>query len=222
MGRGWEKYPDLEQTEIIRTKCKAAGMKPGAIDLDPFEAFIRGEYTSLEDDGPHSIGEWLYQQKGDDTRAGRRPHLFVDFTGGQFELEREGFLYGNMTARAKLVNMIGESDANARAVDWNLNGVSDFTKGKAKEPDAALLALNDQKRKLENNIARDTAALATINKAAPEKDASVSSATNPFGKAAWNVSAQGRLVKNLGEDKARAIARSVGVDLGATRPNPNF
>jgi len=217
------RYADKYETEVIRGKCRNAGMKESAVDVEPFEAFTRREYTNLDDSGPHSIGEWLTKQKGDDTRPGFRAHLFTDFTGGQFDLEHEGFEQSNMTARAKLVNMLGEADANARAKDWGLDGIADFTKGKAKRPDHAVTILNEQKRKLENSIARDTAALATINKSAPDPDAAkIGHGSNPFHKSAWNVSAQGRLVKNLGVDKARAIARSVGVDLGATKPNANF
>jgi hypothetical protein len=188
-------------------------MKASAIDREPFEAFARREFTNLEDTGPHSLGEWLFAQKGDDTRPGLRPHIFTDFTGGQFDLERRGFLEGNITARAQLVNLIGENDANARAQDWGLNGLADFTKGKAKEPDNAIVALNEQRRKLEKQIARDTAALETINKAAPDPDkVAISSANNPFARGpSFNVTAQGQLVKRLGVDKARAIARAAGV-----------
>lgn len=207
------KYPDMEQLEIIRSKCREAGMKASAIDREPFEAFARREFTNLEDTGPNSLGEWLCHQKGDDTRPGLRPHLFTDFTGGQFDLERQGFLNGNITARAKLVNLIGEADANARAQDWGLDNIADFRRGKAKEPDSATVAVNDQRRKLEKQIARDTAALASINKATPDPDkAAVSSANNPWAKGpSFNVTEQGRIVKRLGIDKARQIARAAGV-----------
>lgn len=43
-------------------------------------------------------------------------------------------------------------------------------------------------------------------------------AKNPFSKAGWNVSKQGQLVRSLGPEKAAAMARAVGVTIGATRP----
>jgi hypothetical protein len=210
-GSPWSRYPDKTETEIIRSKCRDAGMKESAIDVEPFEAFQRGECNM------DTLDLWIQEQKGNDEKPGRRSHLFVDFAGGQFDLEREGFEQNNMTARAKLVNLIGLADASARAKDWGLDGISDITKGKAKRPDHALVALNEQKRKLERNIARDTAALETINNSTPDVDkAAIAHGTNPWAKgASWNLTEQGRIVKRLGVEKARAIARSAGIE-------PNF
>lgn len=41
---------------------------------------------------------------------------------------------------------------------------------------------------------------------------------NPFSRAGWNVSKQGQLIRSLGIEKASAMARAVGVTIGATRP----
>jgi hypothetical protein len=45
---------------------------------------------------------------------------------------------------------------------------------------------------------------------------------NPFHKSAWNISKQGQLISALGFDKASAIAKSVGVKIGDTKPNANY
>ena len=45
---------------------------------------------------------------------------------------------------------------------------------------------------------------------------------NPWHSSNWNISAQGKLLRAVGTDKAAAIARSVGSTIGATHPNPNF
>jgi hypothetical protein len=44
-------------------------------------------------------------------------------------------------------------------------------------------------------------------------------ASNPFSKAGWNVTEQGRLLRTLGKDKTAAMAASCGVTIGSTRPN---
>lgn len=41
---------------------------------------------------------------------------------------------------------------------------------------------------------------------------------NPFSRAGWNVSRQGVLIRSLGIEKASAMARAVGVTIGATKP----
>lgn len=41
---------------------------------------------------------------------------------------------------------------------------------------------------------------------------------NPFSKDHWNLTEQGRVVKEHGEEKARAMAKAVGVELGQSRP----
>lgn len=49
-------------------------------------------------------------------------------------------------------------------------------------------------------------------KGAPDK------ATNPWGKAAWNVTEQGRLTRVFGEERARAFCKSAGATWGQTKP----
>lgn len=41
---------------------------------------------------------------------------------------------------------------------------------------------------------------------------------NPFSRAGWSVSKQGQLIRALGIEKASAMARAVGVTIGATKP----
>lgn len=41
---------------------------------------------------------------------------------------------------------------------------------------------------------------------------------NPFSKAGWSLKKQGELVRALGVEKASAMAKAVGVSIGATRP----
>lgn len=41
---------------------------------------------------------------------------------------------------------------------------------------------------------------------------------NPWSADGWNLTAQGKVVRALGEAKASAMARAAGVTLGATRP----
>jgi hypothetical protein len=47
-------------------------------------------------------------------------------------------------------------------------------------------------------------------------------ADNPWLEARWNITAQARLVKSLGIDRARSLARAAGCDIGSTKPNPAF
>jgi hypothetical protein len=56
---------------------------------------------------------------------------------------------------------------------------------------------------------------------AVERDAD-KSANNPFSAKGWNLSRQGALVRACGVARAAAIAKSVGVRLGDTRPNPKY
>lgn len=108
-------------------------------------------------------------------------------------LADRAFADGNLSARALLLAQVGEQEANAVAATYGLRSFTDTRRGKPQDAPAAKVNGKD-----------------------------VSHASNPFHKSNWNVSKQGALVRSLGEEKARAIARSVGVDLGATRPNPNF
>lgn len=44
---------------------------------------------------------------------------------------------------------------------------------------------------------------------------------NPWSAAGWNITAQGKIVRALGIDKAAAMAKSAGCKLGDVRPNPH-
>jgi hypothetical protein len=46
--------------------------------------------------------------------------------------------------------------------------------------------------------------------------------SNPWSKEGWNVSAQGKLVKAIGEAKADGIAQAAGCKIGSTKPNPSY
>ena len=46
--------------------------------------------------------------------------------------------------------------------------------------------------------------------------------TNPWSKAGWNVSGQGKLVLSLGVEKAAQIAEAAGCRIGSTHHNPDY
>ena len=47
-------------------------------------------------------------------------------------------------------------------------------------------------------------------------------ASNPFSAAGWNKTKQAQLVTRLGREAAEGFAKSAGVTLGSTKPNPLF
>ena len=49
--------------------------------------------------------------------------------------------------------------------------------------------------------------------------ANVKKSTNPWRAENWNISAQGKIVRQLGLAKAAEIAKSAGVSIGATKPS---
>ncbi len=179
MREQWEdRFPTKLETKQVIALCLDAGMKLSAAECEPFDALRRGEATV------ETIEEWIEEQKGDPANGvqGRRPHLFVNFSGSQFDLERQAFEDVNITARSKLVSLIGEADAQQRARDWGLKGIDDFTRGKAKQPDNAVVALGDEARKLEREIAERQATLAKVRKELPKEDARATNTTNPFAR----------------------------------------
>lgn len=46
--------------------------------------------------------------------------------------------------------------------------------------------------------------------------------TNPWSKEGWNVSAQGKLVLTMGQEKAAQIAEAAGCKIGSTKFNPDY
>lgn len=54
---------------------------------------------------------------------------------------------------------------------------------------------------------------------AKQTEAANTHKNNPFSKASWNVSAQGRLIRAIGLEAAAGIAASVNSKIGATRPS---
>lgn len=101
--------------EII-AKLEQAGMYPSAIATDAADAFENAKFIEA------TLDKWLADQKA------TRPHLFID--GVQVDLETLAFGDGNMTARARLVNQIGEAAAKERAAAWGLKSLTDKRAGK--------------------------------------------------------------------------------------------
>jgi hypothetical protein len=109
----------------------------------------------------------------------------------------KAFINGDLTAKGRLVKEIGIPAATELARRYGLDDVHDRKRGI--RPD---------------NIADREAAEKAKNK--------TPHASNPFHKSNWNVSKQGSLLRAVGPEKCAAIARSVGVTIGATKPNMNF
>lgn len=55
-------------------------------------------------------------------------------------------------------------------------------------------------------------------KKATDKPGPTHTGSNPWSADAWNITAQGKLVKAIGEVKAAQIAKAAGSHIGATRP----
>jgi len=108
-------------------------------------------------------------------------------------LADRAFADGSLKARGELLDQVGEKELQRIAQQYGLKSAHDTRRGKSPEkPDPS------------------------------KKVNGLDHASNPFHRLGWNTTKQGALVRSLGEDKARAIARSVGVDLGSTRPNANY
>ena len=97
--------------ELIK-KLQAAGMKLSAIQTDAADAFERAEFIEA------TLPKWVAEQKE------MRPHCFIG--AGQVDLESAAFGDGNMTARARLIKQVGQADAEARAKELGLKGITDF------------------------------------------------------------------------------------------------
>jgi hypothetical protein len=123
------------------------------------------------------------------------PHLVPP----KFEvsLSDQAFLKNNMSARGKLVKEIGQVAALELAKRYGHDSLHSRAQGarpeNIKDPDADAKAKNKTPH-----------------------------ANNPFHKGNWNISKQGALLKAVGPEKCAQIAASVGVTIGAIKPNPDF
>jgi hypothetical protein len=133
----------------------------------------------------------------------RRPHLLplslaLDLNA---TLAADAFVNGNVTARGKLARMMSPEALDAVARQYGLKSAFDFTtKGvPPADTDAAPVKPNG-----------------TGKPKAPARNPA--DADNPWSERAWNISAQGRYVREHGMDKARETAAKVGSRVGATKP----
>jgi hypothetical protein len=95
---------------------------------------------------------------------------------------------GNITLTAKLIREIGREAADALAKQYGKAHALDTRPGVSPQ-------------------------------SAQQKNANGKThATNPFSKAGWSIQKQGALVRSLGIEKAAAMAKAVGVTIGATKP----
>jgi hypothetical protein len=130
------------------------------------------------------------------TFAKSHPHLLPPVF--QVSDADRAFINGDLTAKGRLVKEIGLVAANGLAARYGLDDVHDRKRGTRPE-----------------NIADPEADAKAKNKTTPH-------ANNPFHKGNWNLTKQAALLKAVGPEKCAAIARSVGVTIGATKPNLNF
>jgi hypothetical protein len=159
------------------------------------DAAIQSLYMMFPNDGTISATEYLKEAKS------KAAHCFIPPEIGDgidpALLESAFGAHPTMKARGELTNLVGVDACNKLAAAW---GVTGFLKP-GKNPKAASA-----------NAAEIAAA------AAARKPKS----SNPWSKAGWNITAQGRLVSSLGDEKATAIAQAAGCKIGSTKPNPDF
>jgi hypothetical protein len=108
-------------------------------------------------------------------------------------LADRAFADGNISARGELVKQVGMLEANKIAQRYGLRDAIDSRRGTA-----------------------------PVDIEAKKKIGSADHKNNPWHQSNFNVTAQGRLIKAIGAEKAAAIAASVGSHVGATHPNPSY
>jgi hypothetical protein len=110
------------------------------------------------------------------------------------DLQFKAFAQGNLTARGQILRAEGELRYNELLKQWGAD---------ARRPSVVGKRPGGEKP--------------------PENAAELKArADNPWLEAKWNITAQARLVKSLGIDRARSLARAAGCDIGSTRPNPAY
>ena len=107
-------------------------------------------------------------------------------------LADRAFADGNMTARTTLLRQVGKEEADRIAQQYDLRDVSDSRRGTA--------PVDSTKKPSGKGHHKN----------------------NPWHKDNFNISAQGKLLRAIGAEKAAAIAASVGSKIGATHQNPNY
>jgi hypothetical protein len=187
----------LDENKKDKNMINDADFKALAMAAGILETAVPTARLEFPDDGSLSVTEFVESYKV----AGDKPHWFpVPNPGDDLDpalIEAACGAKPSLAARAKLLKAAG-ADAYAQILAaW---GGSPSTLVAGKNPKA--------NGKVDDDAARDKR----------RKDHS----TNPFSKRAWNITAQGALVKSLGLDKANAIARSVGSHVGAVRANPDY
>jgi hypothetical protein len=157
-------------------------------------ADARMNFSELGDDGI-SVSEFL---KGIQD-AGSKPHwwpnTFQRDSLDQKLIEAACGEQPTLAARAALLKAAGPELYAEVLADW---GCSPNTLAPGKNPKSPV-AKSEEKQKTPRDHSK-----------------------NPFHKSNWNVTNQSKLVASLGLEKAAGIARSVGVKIGDTRPNPDF
>ena len=192
-----KKLRDMPAMEFVDFRPLAVA--EGALILpewkDP-DAAIQSLYMMFPNDGSISATEYLKEAKS------KSAHCFVPPEIGDGidpALLESAFLHPTMKARGELYKLVGADTYQRLATAWG----ADASLRPGKNPKAGASGTS------EADIAADAAARKP-------------KASNPWSKAGWNITAQGRLVSSLGNEKATAIAQAAGCRIGSTKPNPDF
>jgi hypothetical protein len=201
---GADVYPDKEQSAEITRRALAAGIQASAIN-DVFEAYTGNPKLKRKPEFDlNDMDLWLEKQKI------VRPHLFP--TVGVFALAAEAFCGElNLTVRSRLVNEVGEKEADNLAKQFGLSSLQDF-KTKGVTPDPANVSLSAEQQKLEAELASVQAKLDQVRKAQPQPEKS----SNPFTKLSNPATREAALkqissmIVAMGSARVAAIAASCG------------
>jgi hypothetical protein len=117
-----------------------------------------------------------------------RSYLFIK--AAALDLETLAFEQRNVSARGKLYQELGPALFAERCKAWGLSGPNDFSQGT--QPDSGASSNSKPNKKPDSS--------------------------NPFSRAGWNITAQGRILKT-NKQLAENLAKAAGVTIGATRPN---
>ncbi len=213
---GIDLFPDHEQSDRLTRLALNAGIRESAV-RDVFGWFTGDPRRKIPPE--FDFNDWELWVEANKTS---RPHIFVQadsYALAAAAFNENGTL--NLSARSKLVNEVGEAEAEAMARQWGLqpkgiNGkaLEDFTT-RGTRPDPADVSINAEARKLEAEIAQKQSKLDTLRKAAPTRENS----TNPFvllrdkDTGAIRPDIQKRIegmIKSLGTSKVAAIAAAAG------------
>ena len=176
---GIDLFPDHEQSDRLTRLALNAGIRESALReiFFWFSGDPRRKITPEFD-----FNDWELWVEANKTS---RPHIFVQ--ADSYALAAAAFNENgtpNLSARSKLVNEVGEAEAEAMARRWGLQPwghatgkrLEDFTTPRGTRPDPADVSINAEAQKLEAEIAQKQSKLDTLRKAAPKRENS----TNPF------------------------------------------